>query len=48
MARMSRTDVLIEQARLAQGMTEEEAKRDREFTEWASSLRSNITMTAFV
>ena len=48
MARMSRTDVLIEQARLAQGMTEEEAKRDREFTEWASSLRSNITMTVFV
>lgn len=48
MARMSSTDVLIEQARLAQGITEEEARRDKEFTEWARSLRSTVTITAFM
>ena len=48
MARMGSVDVLIEQARLAQGMTEEEARRDREFTEWAYSLRSTVRMTALV
>ncbi len=48
MARMSNTDRLIAEARLAQGMTEEEAIRDKEFTEWARLLRSTITMTAFV
>lgn len=48
MARMSNTDLLIAKARLAKGMTEEEARRDQEFSEWARSLRSTITMTAFV
>ncbi len=48
MARMSNTDRLIAQARMAQGMTEEEAVHNREFTEWARSLRSAIRDTAFI
>lgn len=48
MARMGKADILIAQARLAQGMTEEEARGSREFTEWARSLRSTITITAFM
>ncbi|MCC5902728.1 MAG: hypothetical protein JJT87_12490 [Halomonas sp.] len=45
---MSNTDRLIAEARLAQGMTEEEAMRNREFTEWARSLRTAIKETAFI
>lgn len=48
MPRMNDTEMLIVKARLAQGMTEEEARRNKEFTEWARSLRSTVKTTAFI
>lgn len=48
MSRMSDADRLIAQARLAQGLTEDEARRDKEFSEWADYLRSTITMNRFM
>ncbi len=48
MARMSDADQLIARARLAQGLTEDEARKNQEFREWSQFLRSTITMNRFV